>query len=284
MRSAAVLVWEGHARDLTLEESGGINVDRTPPLVVLQGCYTFDRSDPFILFERGTQDVVATSAAIYSASGSSFARALFDAMLYDGADLGTAVRNARNYLLAVAQLKQQRGHSDWTKTYRAALAFALWGDPTARPPLSPAPPKLPPASWRVGEHALELTIPATRLKTANVDRYTARPVPRGMLSGLILRAGDAPEREIKELFYAAVAAPAGITAVCAPAPNWDVWSQYAAATHTLFVLARPPGDRPGLGSAAGTYSFPLVADDSDCPRPARTPSSGEEDEGADAPP
>lgn len=284
MHHAAILVWEGHARDLTLEEGGGVNVDRTPPLVVLQGCYTFDRSDPFILFERGTQNVVATSAAIYSASGSSFARAFFDAVVYDRADLGTAVRNARNYLLAVAQLKRQRGHNDWTKTYRAALAFALWGDPTSRPPLSAAPPKLAPASWRVGEDALELTVPAKRLKTATVDRYTAHPVPRGMLSGLILRAGDAPEREVKELFYAAVAAPAGMTAACAPAAGWDVITQYAAATRTLFVLARPPGDKPGAGSAAGTYAFPLVADDSDCPRAAPSRPATEEDEGTDAPP
>ena len=54
-----------------------------PPLVVLQGCYTLDRSDPFILLERGTQAIVATSAAIYSASGSAFARAFVDALLYD---------------------------------------------------------------------------------------------------------------------------------------------------------------------------------------------------------
>ena len=78
LEHADLLVWEGHARDLTLEERGGIAVERTPPLVVLQGCYTLDRSDPFILFERGTEAIVATSAAIYSASGSAFARALFD--------------------------------------------------------------------------------------------------------------------------------------------------------------------------------------------------------------
>jgi hypothetical protein len=76
LEQAGLMLWEGHARDLTLEERGGIAVERTPPLVVLQGCYTLDRSDPFILFERGTQAIVATSAAIYSASGTSFARAL----------------------------------------------------------------------------------------------------------------------------------------------------------------------------------------------------------------
>jgi hypothetical protein len=280
---ADVLVWEGHARDLTLEEGGGIAVERTPPLVVLQGCYTLDRSDPFILIERGTQDIVATSAAIYSASGSAFARAFFDALVYDQADLGTAVRNARNYLLAVAELKQRRGHKDWTKTYRAALAFALWGDPTARPPLPTSAPKLPPASWRIGAQGLELTVPSKRLKTASVDRYTARPVPRAMLSGLILRGGDAPGREVKELFFAAVPAPTGITAACA-APGWEVLSQYAAATRMLFVLARPPGDKPGAGAAAGSFAFPLVADASACPRPAAPVASDDEADDDDGPP
>ncbi len=157
---ADLLVWEGHARDLTLEERGGISVDRAPPFVVLQGCYTLDRSDPFILFERGTESIIATSAAIYSASGSAFARALFDSLLYGGDDLGTAVRNARNYLLAVTNLKKQRGHSDWTKTYRAALAFALWGDPTARPPLATPASSVPPATWRLDDHGLSLIDPA----------------------------------------------------------------------------------------------------------------------------
>ncbi|MDX2171398.1 MAG: C25 family cysteine peptidase, partial [Deltaproteobacteria bacterium] len=275
---AGVLVWEGHARDLTLEEGGGIAVERTPPLVVLQGCYTLDRSDPFILIERGTRDIVATSAAIYSASGSAFARAFFDALVYDHADLGTAVRNARNYLLAVAELKQRRGHADWTKTYRAALAFALWGDPTARPPLPTGTPKLPPATWRVDAHGLELTIPSKRLKTATVDRYTARPVPRAMLSGLILRAGEAPGREVKELFYTAIPAPPGVTAACPPAADWDVLSQYAPATRTLFLLARPPGDKPGSGAPAGTVTFPLVADVSSCPRPPTPPQDGNHDD------
>ena len=123
-------------------------------------------------FENGgTQAIIATSAAIYSASGASFARALFDGLVYGDADLGGAVRNARNYLLAVTELKKQRKHADWPKTYRAALAFALWGDPTARPSLGTQPPKLPPVQWQVNGKALELAIPKRRLKTASVAPY-----------------------------------------------------------------------------------------------------------------
>ena len=257
-----MLVWEGHARDLTLEERGGIAAQRTPPLVVLQGCYTLDRSDPFILFERGTQAIVATSAAIYSASGSAFARALLDALLYDGADLGTAVRNARNYLLAVTELKKRRGHTDWTKTYRAALAFALWGDPTARPAL-PVGGAQAPARRSGGSTAarLDLSIPKRRLETASVGRYAADPVPRAMLSGLILRDGARRERVLKQLFFAAVSAPPDLTAACPPAAGWEVVSFFAPRTRTLSVLARPPGP----GNPPGEFQLPLAADPSRCP-------------------
>jgi hypothetical protein len=260
LERAGTLVWEGHARDLTLEERGGISAQRTPPLVILQGCYTLDRSDPFILFERGTQAIVATSAAIYSASGSAFARALLDALLHDGADLGTAVRNARNYLLAVTELKKRRGHRDWTKTYRAALAFALWGDPTARPALPVQPLKLPAAHWRMNGAALHLTIPKRRLETAAVGRYTAEPVPRAMLSGLILRDGKRRQRAVKDLFYDVLPAPAALTAACPPAPGWEVVSLFAPRTNTLSVLARPQGP----GTPSGEFQLSLVPDPTQC--------------------
>ena len=260
LERANVLLWEGHARDLTLEERGGVPAQRTPPLVILQGCYTLDRSDPFILLERGTQAIVATSAAIYSASGSAFARALVDALVYDGADLGTAVRNARNYLLAVTELKQRRQHSDWPKTYRAALAFALWGDPTARPELSVQTPKIAPAEWRLNGNDLDLSIPKRRLEAATVGRYTAEPVPRAMLSGLILRDGNERQRIVKELFFEVTQAPERITAACAPAGGWDVVSLYAPRTRTLSVLARPSGP----GNPSGNFHLPLAADPAAC--------------------
>ncbi|MBX3027767.1 hypothetical protein KF840_22965 [bacterium] len=260
---AGLLVWEGHARDLTLEERGGIAVARTPPFVVLQGCYTLDRSDPFILLDRGTEAIVATSAAIYSASGSAFARALFDALLYDGADMGTAVRNARNFLLAVTELKKQRGHADWTKTYRAALAFALWGDPTARPPLAAPVSRVPPASWQLTDGALTLTIPPRHLEPVTVGPYTAHPVPRAMLTGLLLRDGDKPVLTVKELFFAVVHPPAGRTTACPPAAGWDVQSFYAPMTRTLSVLARPPGELVANPTPSGSFALPLV--DGPCP-------------------
>lgn len=265
MQRAGLLVWEGHARDLTLEERGGVSVTRTPPFVVLQGCYTLDRSDPFILFDHGTQSIVATSAAIYSASGSAFARALFDSMLYANADLGTAVRDARNYLLALTELKKLRGHKDWTKTYRAALAFALWGDPTARPPLAVPNSSVPPATWALADDALTLTIPSRRLESTTVGRYTAHPVSRAQLSGLIVADGEHAARTLKELFFTTVAAPAGVTAACSPGGGWDVVSLFAPETQSLSILARPPGDSGSEPAPAGSVALRLT--NGPCPAP-----------------
>jgi hypothetical protein len=267
-----VLVWEGHARDLTLEERGGVAADRTPAVVVLQGCYTLDRSDPFILMERGTRAIVATSAAIYSSSGSAFARALFDSLVYDGADLGTAVRNARNMLLALTLLKRARGHADWTKTYRAALAFALWGDPTTRPALEKRKTGRTPVRWRLGDGTLSLSIPQGRLPRVDVGRYRAAPAPRAMLSGLILKDGERPERWVKDLYFTVQQTSRAASHVC-PIGDWNVVSLHAPQTGTLTVLVRSAWDHVDKGEPATEVRFRLVEDAAQCePRASEGPT------------
>jgi hypothetical protein len=266
LKGTDFLVWEGHARDLTLEEQGGISATRAPGLVLLQGCYTLDRSDPYILMERGTEAIVATSAAIYSASGSAFAKAFVDSLLYDGADLGTAVRNARNYLLALTILKRRRGRHDWPKTLRAALAFALWGDPTLSAELPVREPIVPPAAWSESNHDLVLTIPPGRLEEASAGRYRSRPVPRAMLGGLLAYEKgkkDRKERRLKQTFFTARSMPAEVTA-CAPNAAWDLVSLYAPATRTLSVLVRPDWNLMPGAAESGTFPFPLRADAAAC--------------------
>ncbi|MGH3426086.1 MAG: hypothetical protein ACRDQZ_00670, partial [Mycobacteriales bacterium] len=160
---------------------------------------------------------------------------------------------------------KRRHHGDWAKTYRAALAFALWGDPTAEPPLAPAEPALAPVRWEVGKTGLDLTVPAGRLPRAAVGDYVAQPVPRALLTGLVMPANPPPGQRVKELFYRALPVPAGIGAACPPAPNWTVVSLHAPATNTLSVLARPPSDPASHGAPAGEFHLPLVSDSSQCP-------------------
>jgi hypothetical protein len=265
-----LLVWEGHARDLTLEQQGGLTTEDAPSFVVLQGCYTLDRSDPFILMQHGTVAIVATSAAIYSASGSAFAKALFDALLYDGADLGTAVRDARNYLLALTKLKRRRGHEEWHKTYRAALAFALWGDPTIRPKLSPRRPKVRPIRWELQDGEVDLSVAPGRLPKVEVDRYHVRPVPRAMLGGLILKRDGAKERELKELFFTVQPSERARSVACPPTAHWETVSLFAPRTKTLTLLARA-----GILDKKKTerFAFPLVSSEAACgPDGSATPA------------
>jgi len=257
LEDSTLMVWEGHARDLTLEEKGEIDIERAPAYVVLQGCYTLDRSDPFILMERGSRAIIATSAAIYSASGSAFARALFDSLVFARTDLGTAVRDARNYLLTLALVKRARGYKDWTKVYRAALAFALWGDPTLRPRLPEPQPAVPPVRWVRVPAGLLLEITPERLPEVEVGRYAARPRPRAMLGGLLLRKGDASERLVKEMFYTVQTDVAKARAVCAP-EGWDVVSLYAPRTRSLTVLALPEWNDPDAEQPPGPFLFPVA--------------------------
>jgi len=257
-----ILVWEGHPRDLTLEEGGGIAIESAPGLVVLQGCYTLDRNDPLILIEKGTQAIVATSAAIYSAPGSGFARALFDAIVHDDADLGTAVRDARNYLLALAQLKRERGHRGWHKTYRAALAFALWGDPTYRVHLVKGRPDVRPIVWKLDDEGIDLTIPRRRLREVVVDGFRASPVPRSMLGGVVDVIGDS--RQAKEMFGTSLKVTTAETHVCAPSEGWTVVSLYAPATQMLTLLAMPDWEMLGIASESGEFRFALAADAAAC--------------------
>jgi hypothetical protein len=266
MAATDLLVWEGHARDLTLEERGGVATAEAPEIVVLQGCYTFDRSDPFILMEKGTIALLGTSTAVYSAPGSGLARAFFDSLLYEGADLGSATRNARNFLLALAELKQQRRHGDWRKTYRAALAFSLWGDPTIRPQLRSGRPQITPVKWALEESQLSLRVPRRTLRPIDVGDYHARPEPRAMLGGLLLRVQGDDRRRLKELYFTVQdVGDAAPRAVCSPRRGWDVVSLYAPRTRTLTVLARPDWtlvDRPRQGAPV---LFPLASDDTACP-------------------
>jgi len=269
-----MLVWEGHARDLTLEESGTITASAAPEIVVLQGCHTFDRSDPFILMDKGTIAAVGTSTAVYSAPGSAFAQALFDALLYEGTDLGTAARDARNFVLALSQLQRARGHRDWPKTLRAALAFGLWGDPMIRPRLRPRRPTSPPVRWKLGEDALSLTIPAGKLNSVRVGPYRAESPPRVMLSGLLLRDRTSGDRVLKDLYFTVQRLPAPFTTVCSPGKGWNTISLYAPRSGTVSFLARPDWRKLGRSPSAGPFVFPLAKDSESCrPSPSRVRKS-----------
>src|SRR5262249_16318122 len=68
-------------------------------------------------------------------------------LAYEGLTVGESLRQAKNFLLAYALLKEKRLGKDAKRTganVRAAWAFSLWGDPTLRLPRPRKAPKAPP--------------------------------------------------------------------------------------------------------------------------------------------
>lgn len=199
-----LVIWEGHPRDLTLDDDAlPVPEGHLPPATFfLQGCYTLDRADPYVLVERGANAVIGTYMAVYSASGSGFAKAYINSQLHDNETAGQALASARNYLLATVELKKRRGHKDWRKTLRAALSFELWGDPTAPLPVSSAKkPGKTPVQAKLQGKKLTVTVPAARLPKAKAGDYFANVRPGAVLSALYDEKPPEGGKRLIELFF-----------------------------------------------------------------------------------
>lgn len=196
-----LVIWEGHPRDLTVGDDALPAPESTlpPATFFLQGCYTLDRADPYLLIERGANAVLGSYMAVYSASGSGFAKAWIGAQLHDGATMGEALVSARNYLLATVELKKRRGHKEWRKTLRAALSWELWGDPTAPLPVDRGQVKKTPVRARVQGDRVAVQVPATRLPRAAGGDYYAEIRPGAVLAG-IYDDKDEEGKRLVELF------------------------------------------------------------------------------------
>lgn len=210
-----LVLWEGHPRDLTVgDDALPLPETPLPPAVFfLQGCYTLDYADPYLLIERGANAVVGTYMAVYSSSGSAFAKAWLDAQLYGGQTMGQALATARNYLLATVELKKRRGHKDWRKTLRAALSFEYWGDPTAMLPVArQQKPKLEPVTARVKGNEVTVRVPARPLPKAEVAPWWARIRPNALVSGIYDEKPPEGGRRLIELFLVELEVPEEIGA------------------------------------------------------------------------
>jgi hypothetical protein len=141
--SQTIFLWEGHHS--TLVQDYRVHEwpeSLQPSLVFLQSCLALQepKAQPFL--ERGALGVIGTSSRTYSGSGGALSLAFFDALAYEHQSVGSALRSAKNFMLAFAQLKEQRlGPKSQLggANIRAAWAFSLWGDPTVKLP-RPTPP------------------------------------------------------------------------------------------------------------------------------------------------
>jgi hypothetical protein len=219
MQEHDIFLWEGHCntliRDYSMPEW---DEPMRPSLVFLQSCLALQDWKAQPLLQRGAVGVIGTSTRMYSASGGACSLAFFNALFYEDASLGSALRQSKNFLLAYSILKDKRLGKDAKRTganVRAAWAFTLWGDPTVKLPRPPSPDKSRPAVQHVvqGRNIVLQLPPATHEKVKS-GKYEAQLWPNGRFAGLLVRVKEAEGEPLVPLVFAEVHlphAPAGQT-------------------------------------------------------------------------
>ena len=133
---ADIFLWEGHHSTLIRDfKVPDWDEPTAPAFIFLQSCLALTEEKAQPLLRRGAVGVIGSPVRTYSASGGACSLAFFDALLYEDQTVGGGLRQAKNFLLAYAQLKDKRLGKDAKRSganVRAAWAFTLWGDPTLR--------------------------------------------------------------------------------------------------------------------------------------------------------
>lgn len=213
---ADLVIYEGHTANLA--HSVQFNHEREPihtGLYVFQGCKTLRQPEVTALLRNGAAGVVGTSTNTYSASGSSLAKTYVDAMLLDEMDAGTSLMVARNFMLALADLKERRGHEQGPKLMRGGMTFSLWGDPTWKPPQSPTRPSDAERVWAVRKAStIELRVPETFSPSVDVkqpfsgEHYIAQVPVGAKLAGMYeWDDEERTRRQLPPLYFVVVPLP-----------------------------------------------------------------------------
>jgi hypothetical protein len=202
---ADVFLWEGHASGLYGWGIARWPEPMRPSLVFLQSCGGLTEQNGLAFLERGAVGVIGSPARTFSATGGAIAMAYFDALLYDRQSVGGAMRQAKNFLLAYARLKEQRlgkGVKREGANVRSAWAYTLWGDPTLQLP-RPEPPEdaLPNIQTEVNGDRITIRLPFETYDKVTTRRYQAVVRPNGRLAGLLTKAeGDTKKTLVPLLF------------------------------------------------------------------------------------
>lgn len=174
---------------------------RGAPLVFFQSCNSLPFAEIAVRF--GSAGVIGSTTRIHSASGSGFAHAFVQALLWRGATVGEALRDTRSFFLLVDDLKVLRGQKKRREARRVAWSFLYLGDPELRPlALSGKAPKrrglaLRPASGG----AFKVKAPRRRLATSQARDFKMRAYPRSYTAGLVRRVKDSKTRNLAPLHF-----------------------------------------------------------------------------------
>jgi hypothetical protein len=206
-----VFLWEGHHNTLIQDWNfPSWNEPLPPALVFLQSCLALQEHKVEGLLRRGAVGVLGTSTRTYSGSGGACSLAFFAALLHEERSTGEALRQAKNFLLASALLKEKRlgkAASRAAASRRAAWAFTLWGDPTLRLPL-PTPPSLgEKVRHEVVGNTIVLRVPLPPDEEVTSGHYRVRLPAGARLAGLVRRSNSSSERHLVPLVFAEVHLP-----------------------------------------------------------------------------
>jgi hypothetical protein len=207
-----VFLWEGHHNTL-VKEWGFTTWDEPlpPTLIFLQSCLALKPEKVQPLLCRGAIGVVGTSTRTYSGSGGAMSLAFFDALLYEGQTLGGSLRQAKNYLLAYAMLKDRRLGGQAARTganLRAAWAFTLWGDPTFRLPRPGTPASaLSGVKHEVAGNSIVIDLPETLHGKVRTEKFQVRMAPNARLAGLVRKTPNEQAQPLVPLVFAEVRLP-----------------------------------------------------------------------------
>ncbi len=207
-----VFLWEGHHNTMARTYELPDWPEPLPPaLVFLQSCLALCPAEAYPLLQRGAIGVVGSSTRTYSASGGACSLAFFNALLYENQSLGGSLRQAKNFLLAYALLKEKRLGEDAKlrgANLRSAWAFSLWGDPTLKLPQPEKPPDaLPAVRHQVHGNTITLWQPDQAYDKVASNQYHTRMIPNARLAGLLHKEVDSPERQLVPFLFAEVHLP-----------------------------------------------------------------------------
>jgi hypothetical protein len=250
MQENDVFLWEGHHNTL-VRDWGFPSWDEPLPasFVFLQSCLALHDWKAGPLLHRGAVAVVGSSTRIYSASGGACSLAFFDALLYEDRSLGASLRQAKNFLVAYAELKDKRLGKDARRSaanLRSAWAFTLWGDPTLHLP-RPDPPAnaLAPVRHEVHGNTIVVSLPPTAHDKVITAKYQVQMLPNARLAGLVQKDRDDEGQPLVPFVFAEVRlphAPAGQVPQlhgALPANHWVFTWDARRKTGFLLALLRP---------------------------------------------
>jgi hypothetical protein len=160
--------------------------------------------------------VLGSSTRTYSGSGGACSLAFFNAVLYENQSVGDALRQAKNFLLVYALLKDKRLGKGATRTganIRSAWAFTLWGDPTLKLPMPPRPDNegccVPFVRHEVQGSTLVISLPDKAKVPVQTDKYRTELLPNGRAAGLVKKEKIDDRRPLVPFVFAEVSLPRG---------------------------------------------------------------------------